>query len=85
MKQSTTENGMNVSLAKHQSQMALQQELMAAISHEILNPVARLSFAAQLMKDSIQESVPDLSNRQHLTRFCDEMSTGTSEKLCLID
>ena len=42
-------------LGRMEQQMALQQELMAAISHEIRTPVARLSFALQLLQDALEE------------------------------
>ena len=50
-------------MGRMERQMALQQELMAAISHEIRTPVARLSIAVQLMQDRLQEQVPNLSQR----------------------
>ncbi|MEJ6811636.1 MAG: histidine kinase dimerization/phospho-acceptor domain-containing protein [Oceanospirillaceae bacterium] len=45
-------NPMN--LGRMEKRMALQQELMAAISHEIRTPVARLSFALQLLQDILE-------------------------------
>ena len=49
-------NPMNpINLGSMEKQMAMQQELMAAISHEIRTPVARLSFALQLFQDALVE------------------------------
>lgn len=44
-----------MSLGRMEKRMALQQELMAAISHEIRTPVARLTFALQLLQDSLDK------------------------------
>ena len=66
-------------MGRMERQMALQQELMAAISHEIRTPVARLSFAVQLMQDRLQEQVPNLSQRHELTEACQEMALDLEE------
>jgi len=66
-------------LGRMERQMALQQELMAAISHEIRTPVARLSFAVQLMQDRLQEQVPNLSHRHQLTQSCQDMALDLEE------
>ena len=66
-------------MGRMERQMALQQELMAAISHEIRTPVARLSFSVQLMQDRLQEHVPNLSHRHKLTESCQEMALDLEE------
>jgi len=66
-------------MGRMERQMALQQELMAAISHEIRTPVARLNFAVELMQDRLQKQVPNLSHRHELTESCQEMALDLEE------
>ncbi|MBT3436737.1 MAG: hypothetical protein HOD01_06940 [Oceanospirillaceae bacterium] len=61
-----------------EQQMALQQELMAAISHEIRTPVSRLSFALQLLKDGLEQE-PKLVRQQQLLASCDDMVDDIDE------
>ena len=60
-------------------QMALQQELMAAISHEIRTPVSRLSFAVHLLADSLPQRVPNVQHRHQLALACEEMLLDLQE------
>jgi len=69
-------NPMN--LGRMEKKMALQQELMAAISHEIRTPVARLSFALQLLQDALE--VDKVSERQQqMMSSCKGMSQDIEE------
>lgn len=69
-------NPMN--LGSMEKQMALQQELMAAISHEIRTPVARLSFALQLFQDTLaQDKVGE--RHQYMMSTCEGMSKDLEE------
>jgi len=67
-----------MNLGRMEKQMALQQELMAAISHEIRTPVSRLSFALQLLKDSLEKE-PQLVRQQQLLESCDDMVDDIGE------
>ena len=69
-------NPMN--LGRMEKQMALQQELMAAISHEIRTPVARLTFALQLLQDAMTE---DKSSKRHkyMMSSCEGMAQDLEE------
>ena len=66
-------------------QMALQQELMAAISHEIRTPVSRLSFAVHLLADSLPLRVPNVQHRHQLALACEEMLLDLQEINDLVD
>lgn len=66
-------------LTLSERQMALQQELMAAISHEIRTPVARLSFAVHLLIDGLSEQVPNSQCRHELVLACEEMLLDLQE------
>lgn len=59
--------------------MALQQELMAAISHEIRTPVSRLSFAVHLLVDSLPQRVPNVQHRHQLAMACEDMLVDLQE------
>jgi two-component system sensor histidine kinase RstB len=67
-----------MSLGRMEKQMALQQELMAAISHEIRTPVARLTFALQLLKDAM---TGDESGKRHeyMMSSCEGMAQDLEE------
>ena len=67
-----------MSLGRMEKQMALQQELMAAISHEIRTPVARLTFALQLLQDAMTE---DKSSKRHkyMMSSCEGMAQDLEE------
>ena len=67
-----------MNLGRMEKQMALQQELMAAISHEIRTPVSRLSFALQLLKDGLEQE-PQLLRQQQLLASCDDMVDDIDE------
>jgi two-component system sensor histidine kinase RstB len=67
-----------INLGIMEQQMALQQELMAAISHEIRTPVARLSFALQLFQDALVEgNVGD--RHEYMMSSCEGMSKDLEE------
>jgi len=69
-------NPMN--LGRMEKQMALQQELMAAISHEIRTPVARLSFALQLLQDALEDDKAG-EMRQKMLSSCQGMEQDLEE------
>jgi two-component system sensor histidine kinase RstB len=69
-------NPMN--LGRMEKRMALQQELMAAISHEIRTPVARLSFALQLLQDALDEGVEN-EQQQRMKSSCKGMAQDLDE------
>lgn len=79
MSQFETQLKANPAVAPMAHKMALQQELMAAISHEIRTPVARLSFAVQLLLDSLPQQVPSTQQRHQLTLACEEMLLDLQE------
>ena len=67
-----------MNLGRMEKQMALQQELMAAISHEIRTPVSRLSFALQLLQDGLSQ--PESSKgQQKMLLSCDGMAQDLEE------
>ena len=69
-------NPMN--LGRMEKRMALQQELMAALSHEIRTPVARLSFALQLLQDILEgDSVSE--QQQRMKSSCKGMAQDLEE------
>ncbi len=57
----------------------MQQELMAAISHEIGTPVARLSFAVHLLADSLPQQVANQQHRLQMALACEEMLLDLQE------
>ena len=69
-------NPMN--LRRMERRMGLQPELMAAISHEIRTPVARLSFALQLLQDILEgDSVSE--QQQRMKSSCKGMAQDLEE------
>ena len=75
-------NSMNpinpINLGSMEKQMAMQQELMAAISHEIRTPVARLSFALQLFQDALVEDKVG-ERHEYMMSSCNGMSKDLEE------
>ncbi|MDC9719412.1 MAG: ATP-binding protein [Gammaproteobacteria bacterium] len=61
-----------------EKQMALQQELMAAISHEIRTPVSRLSFALQILQDALKEDAQG-EGRKKMLASCKSMGQDLEE------
>ena len=69
-------NPMN--LGRMEKRMALQQELMAAISHEIRTPVARLGFALQLLQDALEGGKVS-EQQQKMMSSCQGMAQDLDE------
>ena len=65
-------------LGRMEKRMALQQELMAAISHEIRTPVARLRFALQLLQDILDDDRFS-EQQQRMKSSCEGMAQDLEE------
>jgi len=72
-----------MNLGRMEKQMALQQELMAAISHEIRTPVARLNFALQLLQDDLQDH-KKTTRRSKMLASCEAMAVDLEEINALV-